>query len=313
MTQKRVRVYAPASISNLGSGFDVLGVAIDKPGDFVSAHRTKGRGLKFSVRSQHAEVPTNANENVAAHVASLMLKEFSLPFGIEMVLEKKMPVGSGLGSSAASGVAAAVAVNALLPKPLKKIDLLRFAVEGERKASGSPHADNAAPSLLGGVCLIRSYEPLDVVTLPIKNSIVWVVVHPHLTVRTEEARRILPEAISLRSAIRQWGNVSGLTAGLIQGDVELVGKCVEDVIIEPVRAKLIPAFHKVKQAALDAGAAGCTISGSGPSLFAVTGSRRSAAKIASSMVLMFKRFANVKCDTFISKVNMQGAKVFAGK
>ena len=313
MTKKHVRVYAPASISNLGSGFDVLGLAIDSPGDFVSAHRTGERGLKFSVNSQHADVPTSARENVAAYVASLMLKEFLPPFGVDMMLEKQMPIGSGLGSSAASGVAAAVAVNALLSKPLKKKDLLRFAVEGERKASGSPHADNAAPSLLGGVCLIRSYDPLDVVPIPVKNSIVWVVVHPHLTVRTEEARRILPAAIALRSAVRQWGNVSGLTVGLMQGDARLVGKCVEDVIIEPVRAKLIPAFYMVRQAALEAGATGCSISGSGPSLFAVTGSFRSAAKIASSMVSVFKRFANVDCDTFISRANMDGAKVVARK
>jgi len=311
--EKRVSVYAPASISNLGSGFDVLGLAINKPGDFVVAFRTRERGLKFSVRAKHSDVPVSAKDNVAAHVASLMLQEFNPPFGIDMVLEKRMPIGSGLGSSAASSVASVVAVNALLPKPLKKIDLLRFAVEGERKASGSPHADNAAPSLLGGLCLIRSYRPMDIVSIPIKNTIVWIVVHPHCIVKTKIARQILPKNIPLPSAVQQWGNVSGLTVGLMNGDAQLVGKCVEDVIIEPVRAKLIPGFRKVKQAAIKAGAFGCSISGSGPSMFAVAYSYTAAKRISSAMVTAFKIAANVKCDVFVSKVNMEGAKVLAVK
>ena len=313
MKEKRVRVFAPASISNLGPGFDVLGLAIDKPGDYVVAERTRGKGLTFFVHTDQEKIPATITDNVAAHVASLMLEEFKPEFGVKMVLEKMMPMGSGLGSSAASSVAAAVAINALLPKPLKKIDLLRFAVEGERKASGSPHADNAAPSLLGGVCLIRSYQPLDVISIPIKNTIVWVVVHPHLTVCTEEARNILPREIPLRSAVQQWGNLSGLTVGLMSGDVKLVGKCVKDVIVEPVRAKLIPGFHEVKHAALDADALGCSISGSGPSVFAVASSVKAAKKIGAAMVDAFTRIVQVKCEVYISYVNMEGAKVVAMK
>ena len=311
MKEKHIRVFAPASISNLGPAFDVLGIAIDTPGDYVSAARTRATGLTFSVRSDRAEVPASAKENVAAHVASLMLEEFKPAFGIKIQLEKRMPIGSGLGSSAASSVAAAVAVNALLPHPLKKHDLLCFAVEGERKASGSPHADNAAPSLLGGLCLIRSYRPLDVVSVPIRNSIVWVVVHPHLTVRTEEARRILPKEIPLHSAVQQWGNVSGLTIGLMKGDVELVGRCIEDVIVEPVRANLIPGFHEVKQAALEAGAFGCSISGSGPSMFAVASTIPAAKKIGAAMAAAFTRAAQVKSDVYVSKVNTVGAHVMS--
>src|SRR5262249_14422797 len=151
--------------------------------------------------------------------------------GIELTLDKRMPIGSGLGSSAASSVASAFAVNALLGSPLKKEELLRFVLEGEKKASGSAHADNAAPSLLGGLCLIRSYTPLDVVHLPVSRSIVWVVVHPHLTVRTRDARNILPKNISLRDGVRQWGNVSGLTAGLVQGDFGLIRRSIEDIIV----------------------------------------------------------------------------------
>ena len=309
MIKRKVEVFAPGSVSNLGPGFDVLGFALDEPGDYVIARRTSVPGLTFSVRSTGIDVPDNAKDNVAAHVASLILEEFVPGFGIDMILEKKMPIGSGLGSSAASSVAAAVAVNALLPKPSSKMDLLRFAVEGERKASGSPHADNAAPSLLGGLCLIRSYEPLDVVQIPIRNKIFWVVVHPHVVVRTEEARRILPQHIPLRNAVRQWGNVSGLTAGLIRGESNLIGKCIEDIIIEPVRAGLIPGFYEVQRAALDAGALGCSISGSGPSMFAASTSMLKARKIAAKMVLTFRQAAKVECDVYISKVNMKGATV----
>ncbi len=302
-------MYAPASISNLGPAFDVLGVAIDRPGDFVTTKRSRVPGLAFSVARGDVNVPDNPTENVAAHVASLILEELKPEFGIHMELKKKMPLGSGLGSSAASSVAAAVAVNELLPRPLTKRDLLRFVVEGERKASGSPHADNAAPSLLGGVCLIRSYRPLDVVSVPVKKNIVWVVVHPHVIVRTEEARSILPKEIPLREAIQQWGNVSGLTMGLMNGDPALVGKCVEDVIVEPVRAGLIPGFPQVKQAALSAGAFGCSISGSGPSVFAVTSTIQSGKRIAAAMLKAFAQTANVKCDVYVSGINHKGAHV----
>ena len=175
------------------------------------------------------DVPADAHSNVAAHVAQLMLEEFHPPFGVKMLLEKRMPIGSGLGSSAASSVAAAVAVNALLPQPLERRDLLRFAMEGERKASGSAHADNAAPCLLGGACLVRKYDPLDVIAIPIKHSIVWVVAHPHTIIRTEVARSMLPKAITLQTAIRQWGNISGLTVGLAANDRQFVQQGFEDI------------------------------------------------------------------------------------
>jgi homoserine kinase len=306
---RKVRVFAPATIANLGSGFDVLGIAIDQPGDVVVAERHSATGLEFGVRTKHDDVPVDPHANVAAHIASLMLEEFHPPFGVKMLLEKRMPIGSGLGSSAASSVAAAVAINALLPRPLERRDLLRFAMEGERKASGSAHADNAAPCLLGGACLIRKYDPLDVISIPIKRSIVWVVVHPHTVIRTEVARSMLPKAITLQTAIRQWGNISGLTVGLAVGDAALVGACVEDAVAEPVRAKLIPGFTEVKEAALRAGAYGCSISGSGPSMFAVTSSVRTANSVARAMKTMFMRAAGIECETFVSRINRVGAQV----
>lgn len=309
MRPRKTRVFAPATIANLGSGFDVLGIAIDKPGDVVVAERQPAPGLTFSVRTTHADVPVDARSNVAAHVAMLILEEFRPPFGVKMTLEKRMPIGSGLGSSAASSVAAAVAVNVLLPRPLERRDLLRFAMEGERKASGSAHADNAAPCLLGGACLVRRYDPLDVIAIPIKKSIVWVVAHPHTIIRTEDARNMLPKAITLQIAIRQWGNISGLTVGLASGDAALVGACVEDAVAEPVRARLIPGFAEVKEAALRVGAHGCSISGSGPSMFAVTSSIRTANVVAKAMQKAFMRAAGIECETYVSRINRAGAKI----
>lgn len=309
MKKRRVRVFAPATIANLGSGYDVLGLAIERPGDIVVAERTEVPGLQFTVKTRKSDVPSGSHQNVASHVAMLMLEEFKLPFGIRLHLYKQMPIGSGLGSSAASSVAAVVAVNALLPNPLKKTDLLRFAVEGERLATGSPHADNVAPSLFGGACIIRSYSPLDIVHIPLRNTITWVVVHPHAVVPTKTARKILPNVVRLQTAIQQWGNVAGLTVGLTTGNAELVGRCVEDEIVEPVRGNLIPGFHKVKEAAMRAGALGCSISGSGPSMFAVAASKPSAERISKAMKRAFSRYGGVSCDVFISRVNQRGAVI----
>jgi homoserine kinase len=306
---RTVTVFAPASLSNLGPGFDVLGVALEQPGDIVVAKRKSEQGLSFNVDGMEDNQSGSEKKNVAAHVAGIMLQEFMLPFGLELTLHKKMPIGSGLGSSAASSVAAAVAVNALLPKPLKKPDLLRFCVEGERLASGSPHADNAAPSLFGGACLIRSYKPLDVVQIPVKNSFWFAVVHPHIVVMTKTARKILPRNVSLRKAVNQWGNVSGLTVALMTGDARLFGKCMDDVIIEPVRAKLVPGFFEAKATALSHGAFGCTLTGSGPSMFAVAPSKQKAREIGMAMARTFSKVSDTKSDVFISRINMEGAKV----
>jgi homoserine kinase len=313
MKPRAVRVFAPATISNLGPGFDVIGIAVHKPGDEVLAERQPATGLNFSVETLQPDVPRDAERNVAARVALRMLEEFKPPFGIRMVLRKLMPIGSGLGSSAASSVAAAVAVNALLPKPLKRIDLLPFALEGERMASGAPHADNVAPCLLGGACLIRSYDPLDVVPIPVVDSIVWTIIHPHVVIRTEEARRILPATIPLSAAVRQWGNVAGLTLGLTTGNARLAGTCTEDVIVEPVRAKLISGFHEVKDSALKAGAMGCSISGSGPSMFAIASSIASAKSIGAVMAKTFLSTANLTSDVYVSRVNMKGVQILKTK
>jgi homoserine kinase len=309
MKPRSVKTYAPATISNLGPGFDTLGVAVNRPGDTVLAQRRPEPGLVFSVVTRETAVPLDIKKNVASYVTNLILDDRRPSFGIEMVLHKAMPIGSGLGSSAASSVAAAVAVNALLVKPLRKSDLLPFILEGERLACGSPHADNAAPSLLGGGCLIRSYDPLDVVPFPVHPSLVWIVVHPNIEVLTEKARTILPEQIPLRSAIRQWGNVAGLVIGLAAGDRDLIGRCVEDVIAEPLRSHLIPGFYDVKKAAVGAGALGCSISGSGPSVFAIAHSTQRASTVGAAMAKAFQLAANAQSNVYVSRTNGIGARI----
>jgi homoserine kinase len=304
-----VKTYAPATISNLGPGFDTLGVAIDKPGDVVVARRRPEPGLGFSVNAPDVIVPLDVKKNVASFVASLLLTEQRLPFGVDMVLHKAMPIGSGLGSSAASSVAAAVAINALLVKPFDKKNLLPFILEGERLACGSAHADNAAPSLLGGGCLVRSYDPLDIVSFPVAPSLVWIVVHPHTEVLTKKARTILPGHIPLRSAVRQWANVAGLVMGLGTGDWDLIKRCVEDVVAEPLRAELISGFRAVQQAALRAGALGCSISGSGPSVFAIASSLPKARAIGAVMARQFRLAARIQSSVYVSRTNTTGAQI----
>jgi homoserine kinase len=285
----------------------VLGIAIDEPGDIVIAEQRNEPGLAFSIHGSPT-TPTNYN-NVAAHVANLMLDELKPSFGISLVLHKKMPIGSGLGSSGASSAAAAFAVNALLPQPLSKMDLIPFAMEGERLASGSAHADNVAPSLLGGICLVRSYQPLDIVEIPFQNRFFWVVAHPHVVVNTQTARECLPTTVSLSALVQQSGNLSGLITGFITGDAALVGRSLHDVIIEPIRSALIPNFDTVKAAALNAGALAFSISGSGPSVFAVATSIEAAKKIAAEMKKSFAANQGTECDIYISHINPDGAQI----
>jgi len=313
MKPKRVKVYAPATIANLCAGFDVLGIALETPGDSVMATRTANKEFRFSVETTFLNIPISIEDNVAAYVSSKMMDELKLPFGIEMVLHKSMPVGSGLGSSGASSVAAAVAVNALLDKPLTKKELLHFAIEGERKASGTAHVDNVAPSLFGGACIVLNEKSLDVVSFPVHNDITWIVIHPHTTIATSDARRILPTTVPLSDVTCQMGNVSGLVLGLIQGDAELIHKCMVDHIAEPVRQSFIPGFIEMKQAAMASGAIGCGISGSGPSVFAVTLARDKAERIAKQMIFALAKAEGIKADIYISQTNCQGAIVTESK
>lgn len=260
------------------------------------------------IRGDGGKLPTDPEKNTAGIAVIKLLEHLGSDQGFEIDLTKRMPLGSGMGSSAASSVAAVYAANKLLGSPLKSEELLPFAMEGERIASGAAHADNAAPSLLGGFVLIRSYDPLDVVRIPTPDSLYCSLLHPEIEVLTDDARKILKRHILLKDAIVQWGNVAGLMTGLILSDYDLIGRSMRDVVIEPVRSLLIPGFDEIKQAALEAGALGCSISGSGPSLFALSTSEEVASQIGNAMQSVFAS-RDIESEIYVSPINPVGPKV----
>jgi homoserine kinase len=308
---RSVTVFAPATVANVASGFDVLGFALERPGDAVTVRRTEGRGVVVtSISGDGGRLPKDPAKNTAAVAAQAFLEAVGSPFGVQIGVEKRMPLASGLGSSAASAVAAVHAANLLAGEPLAPRELLPFTLLAEKAACGSAHADNTAPSLLGGFVLIRSYEPLDVLRLPVPPGLACTVVHPHTEVKTEDARRILKKEIRLADAIRQWGNLAALVASLYEGDLALLGRSLQDVVAEPVRSLLIPGFAGVKRAALAAGALGCSISGSGPSVFALCATAEVAERAGAGMVEAF-RATGLASDLFLSAVNTTGPVVLS--
>lgn len=303
---EEVSIFAPATVANVASGFDVLGFALETPGDAVTLRRVPGGKVTVvSIEGDGGKLPRDPEKNTSAVAVAAFLGKIGAPFGIEIRLKKMMPLSSGLGSSAASAVAAVYGANLLAGSPLSTRELLPFTMAAEKVACGTAHADNVAPSLLGGFVLIRSYDPLDVVQLPVPRGLACAVVHPHTEVRTADARAILKKEIRLADAVRQWGNLAALVAALFNGDLALLGRSLQDVIAEPARSLLIPGFLSVKKAALAAGALGCSISGSGPSVFALCSSHESARGVGDSMAAAFTN-AGLESDVYISQVNTRG-------
>ena len=307
-----VRVFAPATVANVASGFDVLGFALERPGDVVELRRREERRVEVTaIEGDGGKLPRDARRNTAAVSAAAFLEKIGFPFGLDIRLEKRMPLSSGLGSSAASSVAAVFGANLLAGSPLSLRELLPFTMLAEGVACGSAHADNVAPALLGGFVLIRSYEPLDVVRLPVPDGLAAAVVHPHTEVPTADARRILRKELKLSDAIRQWGNLAALVAALYEGDLELLGRSLLDVVAEPVRSLLIPGFPRVKAAALESGALGCSISGSGPSVFSLCRTPEEAEKVGAAMQGGFREIG-LESDLYLSAVNRSGPVVLQG-
>ena len=306
-----VSVFAPATVSNIACGFDIMGFAVNEPGDVVTVRKIEQPGVFIkNIIGEGGRLPQEPSTNTAGIAIIEFMKAINVTNGIEIELQKNMPLGSGLGSSAASAVAAVLAANILFDNQLSRKKLLPFVLEAEEVACGAPHADNAAPSLLGGFILVRSYNPLDTVSLPVPDELICTILHPHIEIKTEQARNILPENIPLNDAVKQWGNVGGLVAGLLTLDYDLIGRSLQDVIIEPVRSKLIPGFARIKNAAMGAGALGCSISGSGPSMFALSISKNTADSVGQAMK---EACDNIGLDNtiYISKVNKEGARVIS--
>jgi homoserine kinase len=303
-----LKVFAPATVANVGPGYDVFGFALHEPGDVVEVRKIEEPGVRMAeVTGDGGKLPRDSSENTAGVAATEVRELLGAEAGVEIKLHKGMPLGSGLGSSAASAAAAAWAVNVLFGKSLEKEALLPACMAGEKAASGAAHADNAAPSLLGGFVLIRSYDPLDVVPLPAPEALVAVVAVPACELKTAEARAAVPKKIPLQDAVRNWGNVSAVTAALYTNDIRLLGRAMDDRVVEPARAPLVPGFHDVKRAALEHGAYGCSMSGAGPSVFAVTDDREAAKRIAAAMRAAFAGHG-LESRTFVSNINEEGAK-----
>jgi homoserine kinase len=301
---KSIRVFCPGTIANVSCGFDVLGLSLAGVGDYMTVTQTAIKGITISeILGQ--DLPMETTQNVAGVAGLALLEALGSDAGFDIKIDKRIKAGSGIGSSAASSAGAVWAINHLLGNPFTTKELIPFAMEGERLASGVAHADNVAPALLGGFSLVRSTDPLDVISLPSPSELYATVIHPQIEIKTADSRRILKSNLSLKDAITQWGNVGGLIAGLYREDYELIGRSLQDVVIEPVRSILIPGFNEIKAAALNAGALGGGISGSGPSVFALSKGKDKALKVADAIRLVYEPFG-ISFDIHISNINEKG-------
>ena len=310
---KEVRVFAPATVANVACGFDVLGFAINEPGDEVVARHSDKPGLRItSITGDDGKLPKIAEKNTAGVAALDLLRHLGMSDrGIELEIHKKMPFGSGLGSSAASAVAGVYAVNKLIGEPLAKQQLLPFAMQGEASADGAWHADNVGPSLLGGIVFIRSNQELDIAQLPVPENLWAAVVHPDIEILTKVAREILPTNIPMVNATQQIGNLGGLICGLIQEDYAMIGRSIHDVIAEPRRQKLVPEFYNAKRAAMSNGALGFSISGAGPSVFALCEGEEIAQRSGTAISEVFNK-VNLGNQCYVSPINKEGVHVIEG-
>ena len=311
MRSQRLRVFAPATIANIGPGFDVLGLALSSPGDVLEVELVDTTGVEIvEITGDGGRLTRDPLKNVASRAAIDLLRRAGSAHGLRLWLHKQMPLASGLGSSGASSAAGAFAANEILGRPFSTRDVVLSAIEGECAASGTPHADNVAPSVMGGFVLVRNGEPFDIVQLPVPDELRVIVVHPHCQVSTAAARRLVKErTYGLDVIVSNIGNVAALVAALYVGDLQLLGRSIDDRIIEPLRATLIPGFHDVKNAALDAGALGCSIAGSGPSVFAFADDDADAQRIGAAMQAAFRSAARLDSDLFWGKVSTEGARV----
>ncbi|MVZ61258.1 homoserine kinase [Sphingobacterium humi] len=309
--KQEVRVFAPATVANMICGFDILGFAVDYPGDEVCMRKVEVPGVRIiAIHGDEGRLPLDPDKNTVSACVKMLLEHLQIAdqIGVEIELTKHMPIGSGLGSSSASTVAGLFAANALLGNPLSKAELMPFCVEGERLACGHGHADNVAPALMGGITLIRGYEPLDMIELPVPDDLVAGIVFPQVDVPTRDARQLIKEKVLLRDAVTQWGNIAGLVAGLYRNDYELISRSMQDVLIEPTRAILIPEFYTMKDIALSCGVLAFGISGSGPSVVAISKGKK-AAQEAVDKIQAHLTAHGIESLQFVSSVNVAGPKV----
>jgi homoserine kinase len=308
MAKPGIKIFAPASVANVAVGFDILGFALEKPGDEIIIREGSKPGLVITdIQGAGGKLPYDVMKNTAGYAAYRLLEhlgETDRP--LEMEIHKKMPFGSGLGSSAASAAGGVFAVSEFLHTGLSKYELLRFAVEGEQIADGAFHADNVGPSLLGGMVLIRDNETLDIKKLHIPHGLYAAVIYPHVEVLTRESRCILTSEVNFKDVIRQQGNLGSFVAGMYTSDYGLISRSLQDLLVEPQRAHLIPHFYEMKEAALAAGALGFSISGAGPSMFALCDNSIKAESVIEAANKLYQS-KKVSINTYLSKINHEGA------
>lgn len=301
-----IKIKSPGTVANLVCGFDILGLALNEPADGMELSLLDKPEVIIYNRDDY-NLPTDPVKNVAGVVLLSIMEKTGGNIGFSLTIEKHIMPGSGIGSSAASAAGAAVAANHLLGNIFSNDELVQFAMNGEKLASGVKHADNIAPCIYGGVTLVRSIHPLDIVSIPAPDMFVTVV-HPQIEVRTADARQILKQQVLLKDAIKQWGNIAGLVTGLMKADYELIGRSLEDVIIEPVRSILIPGFDELKSKCKEAGALGGGISGSGPSVFMLSKNETIARAVESVMKDVYNRIG-VQYNTYVTTINNKGVEI----
>jgi homoserine kinase len=304
-----IKVSTSATVSNVGCGFDVMGFSTEIESDEVIIKLNDKKGITISkISGDNGRLPLDIQINTCTKAMLAMLKGLGTNIGLDVKISKKIGFGSGLGSSASSAVAGAFALNELLGKPFTKHELLNYAIEGEKIASQATHADNVAPCLFGGFVLIRAYDPIDIIRLKHSNNLFCTIIYPELVIKTCEARKMLGRNIPLKIGIKQWGNVGALVAGILSNDIDLMGRAIQDFVAEPKRATLIPGYYEIKNAALDAGAKGCNISGSGPAIFAFSDNENTAWEISRAMKKVVNK-QNVNNKIFVSRINKSGPKI----
>jgi homoserine kinase len=308
--KESIRVFAPATIANVVCGYDILGLAVDAPGDEVIMRLSSKPGVTIGkITGDDGRLPLDAAKNTVSASVQYYLEHIGrTDVGVDVELHKKMPIGSGLGSSSASTVAGLFAINTMLGEPLTKMELVPCAMKGEELACGTGHADNVAPALLGGFVLIKSYEPLDIIKLPYPENLHCAIVFPEVDVPTRDARKMIREKVLLKDAVIQWGNIAGLVSGLFMKDLDLIGRSMKDVLVEPVRSILIPDFYKMREIAMQNGALSFGISGSGPSVFAFTRDADTSARLTQAIQQHLSKL-NIGSQAYTSAVNANGPKI----
>ncbi len=307
MVKEEVKVFGPATVSNVGPGFDLMGFALEAPGDEMLIRRNR-TGKLVLVDESGCNLPLNPDQNVAAVAASSLLDELGISEGFDLVFTRKINPGSGVGSSAASCVAAVVGINELLGNPFETEALIPYAMEGEKIASGATHADNIAPALLGGITLIRGYDPIDIKHIPYPADLWCAVVHPQLEIKTMDSRKLIPTEVPLKTALQQCGNLAGLVAGLTTNDYGLISRSITDVFAEPYRIQQLPDFELLRKTTLEAGSLGTGLSGSGPSVFSLCRGEDMATIVGG---VMKKHFTSkeIEANIYGSKIIEAGCRI----